>query len=206
MRPPRPITSSAPASVTDERPRASAWAQVPPDRRSRAVAPAPDDPDQVVRGSSRWPSSLDTYSGDRTSQPPFRTRKLNFEWQRSGDIKVPKGGLSPLAPTRTSVLWFCARAVRRQPLSKRVMSHRRTSVSWFGAITSRSVPQSLAFVDIIRRGNIPVGDYAEISPLARLTLRWRTTPRWVGLGEMRRGPATRSSGCALSRKQIGPTR
>ena len=47
----------------------------------------------------------DTDSGERTSQPAFRARDLYFERQRGRDIKVPKGGLSPLAPTKQ--MFYC---------------------------------------------------------------------------------------------------
>ena len=52
-----------------------------------------------MRRSSVPDRPPDMQSGDRTSQPPFRARKLDLERQRGGDIKVPKGGLPPLAPT-----------------------------------------------------------------------------------------------------------
>jgi hypothetical protein len=41
----------------------------------------------------------------RVAQPALHARNLYLERQRGRDIKVPKGGSSPLAPTRTSLLF-----------------------------------------------------------------------------------------------------
>lgn len=47
--------------------------------------------------------------GDRTPQPLTRPGDLDLQLKRGRDIKVPKGGLSPLAPTKPTSLASVAR-------------------------------------------------------------------------------------------------
>jgi hypothetical protein len=50
---------------------------------------------------------------ERVSDPALHPRDLDFQRQVGRDIKVPEGGSSPLAPTRTLVLMVPARFVGR---------------------------------------------------------------------------------------------
>jgi hypothetical protein len=90
--------------------------------------------------------------------PAFHPRQLDLKRQRSRDIKVPKGGLSPLAPTRTSVRKFGARAQPRldaegpgRPRPSKVM----TATRRFAEPTFRGAPTVTGMESPVDRSRLP---------------------------------------------------